>query len=284
MSRLSRPFLDGRRVLVDDRLGWAGGGGDGLRFLGVDLDSWPSDFRAAGFEAALDLDAKVLLAEAARCLAVWLDAAWLLAEPCLSLDGGLFCEYDFLVILLSLFICSNGTVLRRPDFRLPPSIMVVGPSASNFFHGGDSTILRVFDPGGGGVESRTLRRFAGLSSSGVSAARACPLVSPFPRWPLVWPLVLGACIEEKNISSVGESGGVDSADKGESGDESAVLSCWAAAAGVWRVSVMMGEGRRGDFDGGGSPFDGRWASASASTSASLSPGAGLEMAVDSGGC
>ena len=40
----------------------------------------------------MDLDAKVLLAEAARCFAAWLDAAWLLAEPCLSLDGGLFCE------------------------------------------------------------------------------------------------------------------------------------------------------------------------------------------------
>jgi hypothetical protein len=83
-----------------------------------------------------------------------------------------FCEYDFLVILLSLLICSKGTVFRRPDFRLPSSMMVVGPFASNFFHGGDSTILRVLDPCGVGVESRSLRRFAGLSSSGVSAARA----------------------------------------------------------------------------------------------------------------
>lgn len=193
------------------------------------------------------MEARVLLAETARCLAAWLAADWPLPEPCLSLEGGLFCEYDFLVILFSLLICSSGTVFKRPDFRLPPSMMVVGPSASNFFHGGDSTILRVLDPGGGGVESRSLRRFAGLSSSGVSVARACPLVSPFSSLPSEWPLALGAEVRDWKKSSDGDSGGVDSADRGESGDDSA-----ASLVGAGRESVMMGGGRRGDFEVGGS--------------------------------
>lgn len=143
------------------------------------------------------------------------------------------------MILLSLLIMSRGTVLRRPDFRLPFSMMVVGPSASNFFQGGDSTrTLRVFEPGGGGVESRTRRRFAGRSSSGVSLGCA---------WPLVWPFVEGG---GGVVMSRGESGGVDRRDKGESAPESA--SSRSSVEG-FRLSVLRGSSGRGDEDGGGGP-------------------------------
>jgi len=57
-------------------------------------------------------------------------------------------------------------MLTRPDLRLPLSMMVVGPSASNFFQGGETGLgLRCWESGGG-VD--TLRRLAGLSSSSVS--------------------------------------------------------------------------------------------------------------------
>lgn len=45
----------------------------------------------------------------------------------------------FRVTFLSLGFMLSRTGLTRPDLRRPSSvIMVVGPSASNFFHGGDS--------------------------------------------------------------------------------------------------------------------------------------------------
>lgn len=68
-----------------------------------------------------------------------------------------------LVILLGPCGCnSRGTVFTRPDLRLPFSVNVVGPSASIFFQGGDSGFD--FRCALGGVESRVLRRLAGLPS------------------------------------------------------------------------------------------------------------------------
>lgn len=73
---------------------------------------------------------------------------------------------DFLVNLLPLPCASGGMALAlmRPDLRLPSSVKVVGPSASTFFQGGDTTFdLRA--ELGGGVESRVRRRFDGRSSA-----------------------------------------------------------------------------------------------------------------------
>ena len=55
-------------------------------------------------------------------------------------------------------------VLMRPDFRLPPSVKEVGPSASILFHGGDTAFdLRAsLEAGSSGVSTR--RRLAGGSS------------------------------------------------------------------------------------------------------------------------
>lgn len=61
---------------------------------------------------------------------------------------------------------STGSALVRPDLRFPSSMKVVGPSASIFFQGGDSTLDRRM--GLGGVVSRTRRLFAGGSSSWAS--------------------------------------------------------------------------------------------------------------------
>lgn len=129
-------------------------------------------------------------------------------------------------------------------------MIVVGPSASNFFQGGDSTSLRLV-PGGGDVDSPTLRRLEGRSSPGVPAVWACPFVLPSPLCPLVWPLVV---VADRNTSSVGESGGVERADKGESADEiaSSIAASASASAPVadagFKFSVIMGDGRRGDRD------------------------------------
>lgn len=94
--------------------------------------------------------------------------------------GGLDCCpcNAFLVILLSPRCSSIGMVLMRPDFLRPSSaVNVDGPSASIFFHGGDSGLRRralLL-----GVVSRTRRRFAGGSSSSESSSRVCPLM-PLP--------------------------------------------------------------------------------------------------------
>lgn len=124
-------------------------------------------------------------------------------------------------------------------------MIVVGPSASNFFQGGDSIkTLRAFESDGGGVESRTRRRFAGLSSSEPSLGRPWPLVySSFLISPLAWPFVEGG---GGGVRSIGESGGVDSTDKGESAPESA--SSKAAVEG-FRLSVLRRGGGTGDRDG-----------------------------------
>lgn len=68
-------------------------------------------------------------------------------------------------------------VLTRPDLRFPSSIRVVGPSASNFFHGGEIGFGFRWIVGGG-VASRTRRRFTGRSSisevaSSSAAGAAC---------------------------------------------------------------------------------------------------------------
>lgn len=140
---------------------------------------------------------------------------------------------------------SRGTVLRRPDFRFPSSMIVVGPSASNFFQGGDSTrTLRDLESGGGGVASRTRRRFAGRSSSEVSLGCRWPLVCSSLMMPLVWPFVEGG--GGGVVVSRGDSGGVDRRDKGESGPEAASSR---GSVGGWRVLVTRGGG--GDRDGGG---------------------------------
>lgn len=141
---------------------------------------------------------------------------------------------------------SRGTVFRRPDFRFPSSMIVVGPSASNFFHGGDSTrTFRDFESGGGGVESRTRRRFAGRSSSGVSLGHKWPLVCSSLISPLVWPLVEGG---GGVVISRGESGGVDKRDKGESAPSSR-----SSVEGL-RLLVIRGGGGRDDRDGGDWPL------------------------------
>lgn len=87
-SPLSRPFSDGRRVLAETRLGWEGGGGEGLR---VRLEVDPNDLRGVDLDAVVVLDARALLAVLARFVACAEGVCgW--PEAVLFLEGGLDCE------------------------------------------------------------------------------------------------------------------------------------------------------------------------------------------------
>jgi hypothetical protein len=108
--------------------------------------------------------------------------AWTpLAVACFLLVGGLVsCPGRALrAVLLSPMCGSRGKRLMRPDFLRPSSATnVEGPSASIFFHGGDSAFDRRIESTG--VASRTRRLFAGGPSSIVSESWAWPLVPLVP--------------------------------------------------------------------------------------------------------
>jgi hypothetical protein len=117
---------------------------------------------------------------------VWVGVPWPLTDGRRPF-GGLACWpcRALRVIRLSPLWSSIGTVLMRPDFRRPSwATNVDGPSASTFFHGGDSGLGRRDDVSG--VESRTRRRFAGGPSSIEFGSCAWPLATVWFSRTLDW--------------------------------------------------------------------------------------------------
>jgi hypothetical protein len=168
LSSLSRTMRVLRRVPL---VGVTRGFGDAERRLAllVDLFSDATVFLGGSFEPGC-FDAGAFPEVVGRFEGLedegvgWVEVAWPLVDAYLF-RGGLDCWpcKALRVILLSPLCSSRGTVLMRPDFLRPPSVKVVGPSATTFFHGGDSILaFRVAECG---VVSRTRRRFAGGSSS-----------------------------------------------------------------------------------------------------------------------
>lgn len=168
MSRLFFRVLELRRV-GSARLGDSVGGHDGVEVVLVFgdgfgvlvIDFFELDFAPEGGALAEDnrgvgafLCVPLVLARRS------LGFRWL-GEGCV-LFGVPFRE----PLVIRLVVRGNnsiGSALVRPDRRFPSSMKVVGPSASIFFQGGDSTLERRI--GLWGVVSRTRRRLAGGSSS-----------------------------------------------------------------------------------------------------------------------
>lgn len=135
-------------------------------------------------------------------------------------------------------------ICKRPDFRFPSSMMVVGPSASNFFQGGDSTALRPLELGGGGV-SPTRRRLAGRSSSGDPDPWTRPFVA---AGPLTWPFSgnkIGSSLSEDSSGVIESADRPDTSDSGELEAESASRP---ASRETWRLCVSRGGRLRGDLE------------------------------------
>lgn len=138
---LSRRVLELRRV-GSDRFGDTTGGCEGVEavlVLGDDLGALfkgflELDLAAAG--GALIEDGRGV--DTAFCVLVVVLVrlfCWL-GELCAAFEVPL-------VVRFALRGCSSGgSMLVRPDLRFPSSMNVVGPSASTFFQGGDSTLVR----------------------------------------------------------------------------------------------------------------------------------------------
>jgi hypothetical protein len=151
------------------------GDDDRRRFRVVDFGSCVAGLRGLGLLVGCFPGTRLLedwerLAAALAGVEVWL-WPWPLTDAPRFL-GGLGCWLcnTCLVIRLSPGCSTRGTALIRPDLRRPSSVTnLVGPSASIFFHGGDSTFgLRALLFG---VVSRTRRRLAGGPSSMLVASR-----------------------------------------------------------------------------------------------------------------
>lgn len=180
-------FASDRRLLAEVRDGSLGGGdGDRRRLRWEVLVSCAPDVRpvvleAEGFEGGVGFAAALgrRFAFAEAC-GFCLFETFPLVDACLFL-AGVFAWVPLTVRFggcwSALWSCA-GARLIRPDLRLPSSVKEVGPSASNFFHGGDSSLTsRVLLGGGGGVLSRTLRRLVGRSSNAPSSSCKAP-----PAW------------------------------------------------------------------------------------------------------
>jgi hypothetical protein len=161
---------------MDARLGTDCGEGDGYRVRGLEAgfescmfeDLCEDIFPAENGLAGEDLPAETGRRDA--CSGFVGAGVWLFGTFPLLFDGGLPPGPWRAPRVIRLPPCRNssGIALMRPDFRRPPSVKDVGPSASTLFHGGDS----IFGRRGArvGVVLRKRRRFDGLSSSSSAVA------------------------------------------------------------------------------------------------------------------
>jgi hypothetical protein len=137
---------------------------------------WRSDFRVgecneardaffvtAGVDLVLDSAVEPDTGREAACRPADLDAPFV----CVPLG-----------VLRGVFFAGSGgggSRLTRDDLRTPLSKMVVGPSAANVFHGGETAR----DAEGRGVVSSSLRRFEGGSRPALSSCGAGGCTSAF---------------------------------------------------------------------------------------------------------